>query len=117
MIVITVLASIAGVQYINVAERNKASEAVQLLGVLRQAQIRYYAANASTYSTNCNNLDVEWSVPVYFAQPQCLAADPIVTVQRNANAVYGSYTLNVTADGALSCAPDAVAGACVKLGY
>lgn len=114
--IIGVLVGIAVPQYLNVVEKQKASEAVQLLGVLRQAQIRYQAANAS-YANGCSVLDVEWSTPVYFAQPLCALVDPIVTIQRNANTAYGQYSFGITEDGAIACTNGAVAGACAKIGY
>ena len=128
VVIIGVLVGIAIPQYLNVVERQKASEAVQLLGVLRQAQIRYYAANgafAGGASSPCDTvgLDVDWSrstdpTLAYFNQPQCAVVNPIVKMERIDNAAYGKYTLQIDEDGAISCVFDvAVPNGCTRLGY
>ena len=123
VIIIGVLVGIAIPQYLNVVERQKASEAVQLLGVLRQAQIRYQAANgvfAGGASSPCDTvgLDIDWSAPQYFQDVDCFSGGtPIVAITRTTNTAYGQYVLSIDEDGTINCSNGAVAGACSKLGY
>lgn len=122
-VIIGVLAGIAIPQYLNVVERQRASEAVQLLGLLRQAQIRYQVANgafAGGAGTPCDTvgLDIDWSAPQYFEDVDCFTSGAtIVAITRQVNTAYGQYVFTIDEDGAIACTNGAVAGSCAKIGY
>ncbi len=60
VIIIAILASIALPQYMRVAERSRASEALTILAAVRSSELRYKAQNpASTYTTTLTDLDIE----------------------------------------------------------
>lgn len=118
-VIIGVLSAIAIPYYINMVERQKTSEAIQLLGMLRQAQIRYQAVNGN-YTSNCSllDLDLDWSTLQYFNQPYCQSAEPVAGMVRKSNPGYGNYSFNISSNGQINCTPDsAVPGACSRLGY
>ncbi len=52
VIIIAILASIALPQYLRVAERSRATEALTILGALRQSQQRFRALNGGAYANN-----------------------------------------------------------------
>lgn len=63
VIIIAILASLALPQYLRVAERSRATEALTVLGALRQSQQRFKALNGGAFATNAqvfgNNLDID----------------------------------------------------------
>lgn len=60
VIIIAILASIALPQFLRVAERARASEALAILGAMRSSEIRYKAQSpASIFTGALNELDVD----------------------------------------------------------
>ena len=59
VIIIAILAAIAIPQYFRAAERSRSAEALQILGSMRGAEIRYKAQSAtSVYATALDDLDI-----------------------------------------------------------
>jgi len=115
VIIIAILAAIAIPQFFKAAERARASEAVNLLGVIRSAQIRYYAEHAIT-TDNCSELDVDVPDLRYFdiSTLNCLkqtsyggtsGTNELANIQRNTfqNPGYGTYTLRIYENGEVKC--------------
>ena len=65
VIIIAILATIAVPQFFKAAERARAAEGVNILGVLRSAQLRYYAEHGN-FATRLNDLDVDIPTAKYF---------------------------------------------------
>ena len=60
VIIIAILASIALPQYLRASERTRASEALQILGAIRSAELRYQASNpGNTFTGDCGELDTD----------------------------------------------------------
>ena len=115
VIIVAILAVIAIPQYFKAAERARATEAVNLLGMIRRAQIRYYAEHAKTTS-NCSELDVDVPDLRYFDEStlHCVeqahyggtgGSNELANIQRNnfQNPGYGSYILHVYENGEIKC--------------
>ena len=63
VVIIAILAAIALPQYLRVAERSRASEALSMIAAIRSSELRYKAQDPATlYTTVLANLDIE--VPV-----------------------------------------------------
>ncbi|MCM8801489.1 MAG: prepilin-type N-terminal cleavage/methylation domain-containing protein [Candidatus Omnitrophica bacterium] len=121
IIVLGVIMSIALPQYFKVVERSRTSEAVNVLGILRAAQVRYYAQN-SAFTNDINDLDVDVTTPTYYdiaLNNPAYAEDAVVaTLTRNnvrVPAGYAGYTLTITVNGLIACSNNA--DACRELGY
>jgi prepilin-type N-terminal cleavage/methylation domain-containing protein len=121
IIVLGVLAAVALPQYFRVVERGRTAEAVSLLGLLRSAQVRYYAEK-SAFATATGSLDVDFTTPKYYtitlANPAYAEGNVIVTAARNSVQVpagYGGYSLTITVGGTVGCSGNATA--CASFGY
>ena len=68
VIVIGILASIALPRYLKVMEKARSTEAKQILGTVRSAQMRYYASHQN-YTDNFAALDINITTPQYFEVP------------------------------------------------
>ncbi len=122
VIIIGILAIIAVPQFFKVAERGRAAEAINLLGSLRSAQLRYYAEHART-TANINELDIESSTPRFFTVVPLGSAAPtdntnVAQATRNSrnNPGYGSYILRIQFDGDITCTGGSK-NVCTMLGY
>ena len=68
VIIIAILASIALPQYMRVAERSRASEALTVIAAIRSSELRFKAQDpAGAYEPNLANIDIE--VPGIGATP------------------------------------------------
>ncbi len=65
IVIIGILAAIAGPMYFKVVERSRIAEAKRMLGMIRMAQLRYYAEHAK-FTDNINELDVDTEDGKYF---------------------------------------------------
>jgi len=116
VIIVAILAVIAIPQYFKAAERARATEAVNLLGMIRRAQIRYYAEHAYT-TDDCSDLDVDIPDLKYFNEDslQCIkqtnyggtdGTNELANIQRRSdiqNPGYGAYTLRIYENGEVMC--------------
>lgn len=121
IIVLGVIMAIALPQYFKVVERGRTAEAVNVLGVLRAAQIRYYAQN-SRFTNTLANLDVDVTTPTYYnisLQTPAYAEDVVIaTLGRNnvrVPAGYAGYSLRIYVNGYIDCIGNDTA--CTQLGY
>jgi prepilin-type N-terminal cleavage/methylation domain-containing protein len=123
VIIIGILAMIAVPQFFRIAERGRAAEALQVLGALKNAQLRYAAEYGST-SANLSVIDMEINSPRFFndptltggVNPRTSANATIATIVRNNQSnAYGAYTLTIASNGDIACSGDATA--CTILGY
>ena len=110
VIIIAILASIALPQYLRVAERARASEALTIGAAIRGAELRYKSLDPSqAYATTAqiNLLDVD--IPGFGAIPASTlwaytiggGANPNVVATR----VGGTATIELDLTGGASCAP------------
>ncbi len=114
VIILGVIASLAIPNYMMSVEKTKASEGVQMLETLLNAQ-RRYLIEYNQYATALGQLDVEvktltnnFQNPLVFDNPSGLA-----TIDR-----IGLYTLSIDEDGKISCVENgAPPGTCNRLGY
>ena len=105
VIIIAILAAIAIPQFFRAAERARASEGVHILGIIRSAQLRYYAEHGA-FTTSLDDLDVEIPSRKYFSIITLNTPtygdgteDSLVDIVRN-NVQCGSYcnyTLSISA--------------------
>ncbi len=65
VVIIGILAAIAGPMYFKTVERSRISEARRMLGMIRMAQMRYYAEHAQ-FTDNINELDIDTTDGKYF---------------------------------------------------
>ncbi|MCF7917037.1 MAG: prepilin-type N-terminal cleavage/methylation domain-containing protein [Candidatus Omnitrophica bacterium] len=101
IIIIGILAGLGLPQFLKMAEKAKASEAVNLLGAVRSAQLRYAMEHSGSYAADCGNLDINWTSLKHFAEPGCYNdADKVADIARGAGA---TYTLAVNEDGDVTC--------------
>jgi prepilin-type N-terminal cleavage/methylation domain-containing protein len=110
VIIIGILVSLAIPRFVTTTYRAYASEALNCLGALRGAEVRYYA-QYNVYTATCGNLDVTVS-PKYHTYTCSAAANDDATVASMVG-TKATYTLNITPNGALSCS----GGDCGKIGY
>ena len=117
VIILGILTAIALPRYLNVVERGKAAEAINLLGTLRGSQLRYYALN-DEYATNPDDLDADWTTLKYFKTVEAAdsATSPTHVARITRDATGNEYMLAIDEDGTISCSGGA-AGVCDKLGY
>ena len=117
VIIIGILAMLGLPQFFRVAERGRAAEGIAILGALRNAQLRYSAFSATNTSASAmSDLDVDTSTLRYFSAPTVQAVvspgmtnNTVASIARSG----GTYTINITGTGYLSCAP---AASCPPLG-
>jgi len=116
IIVIVILAGLAAPQYFRIVEKARTAEGVQLLGIVRGAQLRYYAQYAS-YANNVSQLDINYTTPKYFAVSAGDSEARLATVMRNnnQNPGYGAYNLSINVAGDINCT-GGVTGVCDRLG-
>ena len=65
VVIIGILAAIAGPMYFKTVERSRIAEARRMLGMVRMAQMRYYAEHAQ-FTNSINELDVDATDGKYF---------------------------------------------------
>ena len=113
IIVIGILASIALPRYLEVAERGRASEAKNLLGVIRGAQLRY-ELQWGVWATADTQLDTTITTPQWFVLTSVGTSDAnLATITRNAvdlSATIGTYAFTVGIDGNVSCSSGSCPG-------
>ncbi|MCM8823137.1 MAG: prepilin-type N-terminal cleavage/methylation domain-containing protein [Candidatus Omnitrophica bacterium] len=111
VIIVGILAGIALPQFFRAAERARASEGVNALGVIRSSLLRYYSERGAL-TANLNDLDVEMPTFKYFNAPTLAAvvlytggAANMASIVRNAvNAgAYSGYTLTIQQNGTITC--------------
>ncbi|MDD5595936.1 MAG: prepilin-type N-terminal cleavage/methylation domain-containing protein [Candidatus Omnitrophica bacterium] len=100
IVIIGVLATASLSKYIKVVERARSAEGKHILGMLRDAQMRYYAEHYPNFATSCGNLDITITSSNNFGAPTCANdINALATVIRT-----GGYTLKITEDGKINCA-------------
>lgn len=110
VVVIGILASIAIPQFFRVAERARAAEAINILGAVRRAEIRYYSEHGVLTSSGAQ-IDLElppkkfftsfvMSTPTYTGGTEIMA-----NAERSAasNPGYGNYVLQIHGNGDVTC--------------
>lgn len=113
VIIIAILASIALPQYLRVAERSRASEALGILAAIRSSQKRAQAFDPNqAYSANLGTLDID--IPgVTPGVPANLwtfgTAGAVGTATRSGGA-YAGETIQINYDTGNTCSSDAVYG-------
>ena len=118
VIIIGILASLGLPQFFKTVEKGRAAEGTSLLGMLRSAQLRYYAEKA-TFTAAVANLDVDYTTPKYFTvtlqAPAYAEANVIATALRTAyqRPTGYAYTLTTTIGGTVACSGTG----CSSLGY
>ncbi len=122
IIIIAILASIAVPQFFKVAERARASEAVQVLGALRRAQLRYYSEHG-TLANAISDLDCDMPNTRYFAGnvqpsgPYNGGTEVVASAVRNTtnNPGFGTYNLSIHGNGEITCSGGT--GRCSEIGF
>ena len=112
VIIIAILASIALPQYMRVAERTRASEALTVTGAIRSSELRYRSQNpAGTYTTVLTELDIEG--PGFGAPLSLMWTYAVSGAGAGSNAVATRLagqnvgaTVEVDMDGGASCSSD-----------
>ena len=112
VIIIAILAAIAVPQYFRAAERSRAAEALQILGSMRGAEIRYKAQSATSIYTNVlDDLDIAapgatgasastmWTYAI-----SGTGAGSNVTATRSSGTTKGG-TIEIDLDSGATCAP------------
>ena len=110
IVIIAILASLAAPTYFKTVERSRISEARKILGMIRSAQLRYYAEHA-TFTGSLNDLDIEVPTNGKFfnftvtGAGQTAADGTIIglATRNNNQQVFGSYALQISAGGDVSC--------------
>ena len=115
VMIVAILAIIAVPQFFRVAERARASEGVNVLGIIRSAQMRYYGEHSANYSASAVRLDVDLPASYrHFSAPAVGAVNATIT-RSGAGVSIGNYTLTINYDsGTITCAGGA-ANTCTKL--
>ena len=127
IIIVGTLATLALPQYFRVVERARTAEATRLLGMLRDAQIRYYAEKsvfADGDPLTDIGLDIDFTATKFFTMAVHNVAydgtDPIVSATRDITRQlpfgYGAYQLTILVDGTTNCV-DSAESECGRLGY
>jgi len=116
VIILGILVSIAIPQFTGTRLRAYSAEAMNLLGAMRSAQIRYFE-QFSAYATICTNLDVGYTTLKYHLAPVCgtSAADVVHLEDNDTNS--GEYILNIGYNGTVTCTNVGTSTDCGKLGY
>lgn len=118
VIILGILVSIAIPRFIGTRAKARAAEALNTLGSLRAAQIRYAEDHAGTYfggvgGTACGtNIDVQMTNLNYHNAAVCYdgSVDSIVSIQNNQG---DNYTLCIDANGGIAC----TGTGCTGIGY
>ena len=116
VIIIAILASIALPQYLRVAERARAGEALTVLAAVRSSELRYKANDPNgAFTIDLNLLDT--SIPGFGTGPDAVPLSPnwtywsdatIAAASRSGGAYGGE--LHVDLNGSASCATNPVWG-------
>lgn len=118
IVIIGILASSAIPKFTITIERARAAEGVEILGDLRQAQIRYHTIK-NDWATDISELDVEIVGVKFFKSisvrnPEGYPLGVVAMVNRVSKRVL--YILGITEDGEVRC--ENISGAyCFQLGY
>ena len=112
VIIIAILAAIALPQYLRVAERSRAAEALQTLGPIRGSEQRFRAQNG-VYTVNLAAIDID--VPGFNAVPASpnwtfTVAGTGLTDNIVATRVAGGATIQQSLDNGVTCSSDAQYG-------
>ncbi len=109
IVIIAILASLAAPTYFKTVERARIAEARKILGMIRSAQLRYYAEQAK-FTNSLSDLDIE--VPASgkfftFSAEQASTGAPgqdIGKASRNGSqATFGTYNLLINVAGGVHC--------------
>lgn len=100
-IILGILASIALPKYVKTVENSRVAEAKNMLGAIREAQLRY-TAEYDVYTTDPNKLDINVSMPGRYydfalipgADPNNVIDERLANATRNGQEVGGGYSLN-----------------------
>jgi prepilin-type N-terminal cleavage/methylation domain-containing protein len=125
VIIIGILISVAIPQYTSVTEKARAAEGIQILGILRGAQIRYNSISGQWYSEDYYNLNLDVSIETakYFDLNQTYCHSPswggvhrIFTGTTRLANTFGPYLLGINEAGEIYCYsnPKTI---CKKLGF
>ena len=115
VIIIAILASIALPQYLRVAERSRAGEAMQNLAAIRSAELRFRAGSAtSDYTATLTALDIDIPLQGAAGAPGTanwnftvdLPGEDLVATRRNA----GASTIRQDIGTGVTCSGDPVYG-------
>lgn len=105
VIIIGILAAFAIPQYTKTIERSHQSEAITNLGIIRGAQLRYFA-EYNTYTDISSRLDIDFSSSAkYFAYDVTGASSTRVgraTRNSTENNNYGPYTIAISEAGVIT---------------
>ena len=109
VVIIGILASIAGPMYFKTVERARIAEARRMLGMIRMAQMRYYAEHGQ-FTSNMNELDIDIVDGKYFNIVRTVSTASGTTPNSTNKAIgevkrkdfqdtYGTYTLKILPNG------------------
>lgn len=106
VVIIGILASLAIPQYTKTVERSRQSEAITNLGIIRGAQLRYFA-EYNTYTDGVENLDIGFPAAAnqYFGYGVEGASAAIVARARRGpveNNNYGPYVITISDAGVIT---------------
>lgn len=105
VIIIGILAAFAIPQYTKTVERSHQSEAITNLGIIRGAQLRYFA-EYDTYTAVSGNLDIDFPSGAKYFDYSVVGASPasLATATRNGteNNNYGPYTIRISDTGVIT---------------
>ena len=113
ILIIGVLAGLAIPRFSDTIEKSRITEAINILGSLRNAQEVYNLENGA-YTATIGSLDVTIPASNNFQAPTTAEANPIASIQRNAGGY--NYTLTIDIDGTVKCTGVTPANICARLG-
>lgn len=126
IIIIGVLATLGLPNFFVVIEKSRMSEGIAVLGMVRQAQLRYASTEGDGNTTDDEGkLGLEVRNLKYFEEMNIYdvtideETNVIAEISRSAEveSPYGSYLLNITVGGDIACSGGIGADACSKLGF
>lgn len=104
VIIIGILAALAIPQYTKTVERSHQSEAITNLGIIRGAQLRYYA-EYNDYAAALSNLDIDSPTAAkYFGYEAIANAARVARARRTTveNNNYGPYLIDISDAGVIT---------------
>lgn len=113
VIILGILATLAIPRMTGSQDAAIAGEGIQALTALHGSQARWcldHACGAGSYTTACDDYDVDIPALNNFGAPQC-DSDGNITVTIDG----GAYTLQVTADGVYSCSAGTCPGSVLRI--
>ena len=119
IIIVGIIATFALPRFTGTFERMRASEAVQMLTALLEAQKVYQLENGE-YADDPDLLDVEidrssnFLLPPTVASPADPVADPIASIRRIGG---GGYWLEINEEGTITCTDQGLDPSCAEAGY